>query len=140
MKGILRLCLLLILFFCSCKNDEAEAERSENDVDAARNFIRAALDGDYQRARQYMLNDSLNTQLLNTFEDNYRTHMNREDKRGYRESSIRMPDIRRVNDSASVVVYSNSYKNKTDSLKVVREKGQWLVDFKYSFPVKDSFR
>jgi hypothetical protein len=140
MKGFLHYLLLFVLFFCSCKNDEAESEKSENDVDAARNFIRAALDGDYERARNYMLNDSLNTQLLNTFQDNYRTHMNREDKAGYRESSIRMPEIRRVNDSASVVVYSNSYKNKSDTLKVVREKGQWLVDFKYSFPVKDSFR
>jgi hypothetical protein len=128
--------VLLVVTACNIKPDESTA--SENDVDAARNFIRSALDGDYVKARQYIVPDSLNNQLLNTFEDNYRNHMSREDKRGYRESSIRLPDTRTINDSTSVIKYSNSYKNKLDSLKVVRFGGKWLVDFKYSFARKDS--
>lgn len=107
-------------------------------MDAARNFIRSALDGDYVKAKQYIVPDSLNTQLLNTFGDNYRNHMSRDDKRGYKESSIRIPDTRTINDSTSVIMYSNSYKNKLDSLKVIRIGGKWLVDFKYSFAGKDT--
>lgn len=122
---------LFLSFLGSCKNSETAT--SENDVDAARNFIRSALDGDYAKARSFMLQDSLNNQLLNTYEDNYQKKMSAEDKRGYHEASIRMPDVRKVNDSASVITYSNSYKNKTDSLKVIRINGQWMVDFKYSF-------
>lgn len=133
--------MLFAPFLFSCNNQEEQAtSTSENDIDAARNFIRSALDGDYKKARDYMIQDSLNTQLLNTFESNYQMHMNREDKRGYREASIRIPDVRKVSDTVSVVQYSNSYKNKLDSLKVVKVNNQWLVDFKYSFPIKDTAR
>lgn len=137
MKRLFVLSFLSLFLFCACNNNSTEIPTSENDVDAARNFIRSALDGDYAKAKNFMLTDSLNTQLLNTFEDNYQKNMAADDKRGYRESSIRMPDVRKINDSASVVFYSNSYKNTSDSLKVVRVNGQWLVDFKYSFASKD---
>ena len=131
MKKFLGFWVLFVSFFYACKNSENTT--SENDLDAARNFIRAALDGDYSKTRDYMLQDSLNTQLLNAFEDNYQKKMSAEDKLGYHEASIRTPDTRKINDSVSIITYSNSYKNKTDSLKVVRVNGQWLVDFKYSF-------
>ncbi len=39
----------------------------------------------------------------------------------------------RLNDSTTVVIYSNSFKNNWDTLKAVRQKGQWLVDFNYLF-------
>jgi hypothetical protein len=64
--------------------------------------------------------------------------MNADDKRGYREASINMHDVRQVNDSTTIVNYSNSFMKKNDSLRVVRSDGQWLVDFKYSFPKSDS--
>lgn len=137
MRKLLYGCIFLAGLI-SCGDDNNEPSASENDVDAARNFIRSALDGNYQKARDYMLQDSLNNQLLSTFDDNYRLHMDREEKRAYRESSIRIADMRKLNDSATVVMYSNSYKNKPDSLKVVRRHGKWLVDFKYSFLIKDS--
>ena len=111
---------------------------SENDVDAARNFIRAALDGDYSKARTFMLQDSSNTQLLDAFENIYQHRMSRDDKRGYREASINMNEVRPFNDSITIVNYSNSYKKKIDSLKIVKLNNQWLVDFKYSFQGKDS--
>jgi hypothetical protein len=85
-----------------------------------------------------MVQDSTNTQLLDAYESNYETHMNREDKRGYREASITLYDSRQENDSVTIVNYSNSYKKKRDSLKVVRINNQWLVDLKYSFPQTDT--
>ncbi len=138
MKSLKFTGFLFLLFFCACHNNNSEQKEttSENDVDAARNFIRAALDGQYSKARTFMLHDSLNNQLLDAFENNYETRMTRDDKRGYRESSINMHDVRQMGDTASIVSYSNSYKKQNDSLKVVHVNGQWLVDFKYSFPAR----
>jgi len=85
-----------------------------------------------------MLRDSLNNQLLDVIENNYQQRMNSEDKRGYRESSINMHSIRQTSDSTSIISYSNSYMKKNDSLRVLKVNGQWLVDFKYSFPRTDS--
>ena len=134
---------LFLQFFCACSGGEGEdagGTTSENDVDAARNFIRSALDGKYDRARNFMIQDSVNNQYLDLFERNYQRLMDPEDKRGYREASINIHDIRQLNDSTTVVNYSNSFKKKNDSLKVVRTHNQWLVDLKYSFSPTDSLQ
>jgi DTW domain-containing protein YfiP len=140
MRGIIMMGLALFLVFNSCNNDKEDKKEvtSENDVDAARNFIRSALDGNWREARRFMLQDSTNTQLLDTYENNYQVHMNKEDKRGYREASITLYDTREVNDSVAIINYSNSFKKQKDSLRVVRIDGTWMVDLKYSFPQTDT--
>jgi hypothetical protein len=125
----------------ACKNSsQEEGSRPENDVDAARMFIRYALDGDYSKAKQLLVQDSTNLEFLDALEHNYQTRMSREDKRGYRESSINMHDVSQKNDSITIVKYSNSYKNQKDSVKVVRKGGEWLIDLKYSFLPADSVK
>jgi Domain of unknown function (DUF4878) len=140
MRSYLLFGFLFLQFFCACGNNDKNAPASENDVDAARNFIQSALNGDYRKAKSFMVQDSLNIQLLNAVEDNYQHRTSREDKRGYRESSINVHDIRPVSDSVSIVQYSNSFKKEKDSLKVVKLNGQWLIDLKYSFHVSDSVK
>ena len=125
--------MLLLPLFYACGNNAPETPASENDVDAARNFIQSALNGDYKKARTFVLPDSTNYQYLEVFENNYRTRMNPQDKSGYRSASINIHQVRPLNDSTSIVNYSNSYKKENDSLKVVKSNGQWLVDLKYSF-------
>jgi type IV secretory pathway component VirB8 len=142
MRSTLVTGFLFLQFFCACSGSEGDAgtefTTAESDVDAARSFIRSALDGKYDRARQFIVQDSVNTQYLDLFERNYKLRMDPEDKRGYRESSINIHDIRQVNDSTTVVNYSNSFKKQNDSLKVVRVANQWLVDLKYSFSPTDT--
>jgi hypothetical protein len=137
MKKLLLLCLMsLVLFGCSDSDDKPAVEQSENDVDAARNFIRAALDGRWTDARSLMIQDSTNSQYIDMYEELYQTKMKQEDKRGYREANITFYGKRTESDSVVVVNYSNTYKNQKDSLKVVRNNGQWLVDLKYSFQAR----
>jgi hypothetical protein len=54
------------------------------------------------------------------------------DKKGYKGSTIQIHSVRAVNDSVSVVSYSNSFKKIVDSLKVMKDKGDWKIDLKYS--------
>ncbi|MFL5809161.1 MAG: hypothetical protein ACJ749_06535 [Flavisolibacter sp.] len=137
MKRIFILCLAVLTIFTACKNRTSETVASENDIDAARNFIQAALDGRWEDANKYMLQDSINVQLLETSEQSYRSKSS-EDKRGYRESSINLFGSRKIGDSITIVNYSNSFRNKKDSLKVLRIGGQWLIDLKYSLLATDS--
>jgi len=121
-----------ILFLAACGGEEAQKEQaSENEVDAARNFIRAALDGKWNQAKNFMLADSTNTALLQTAEEAYQ-QMGLQEKRGYREANITFYDTRQVADTLAIVQYANTYKKQRDSLKIVRQNGQWLVDLKYS--------
>lgn len=141
MKRLVRFSFICLLFLAACTNGNPDKETtSENDVDAARNFIRAALDGQWREAKKFMLQDSTNIVLLDYSENNYQLHLNSEDKRGYREASITLYDTRQLNDSVSIINYSNSYKKQKDSLRVVRNGGVWVVDLKYSFPQTDTTR
>ncbi|HWR33048.1 MAG TPA: hypothetical protein VN451_05965 [Chitinophagaceae bacterium] len=127
---------LFLLFFqvvigIACKSKKHKVV-SENNIDAARNFIRAALDGKFDEARNYMLSDSLNNNYMDVAERNY-ARADAETKNGYRGASINMHMVSPVNDSITIVIYSNSFKNDHDTLKVVNENGQWLIDLKYLY-------
>ena len=129
--------LVLVLLACNSDDRGAASGTSDSDIDAARNFIQAALVGDFQRAKTFMINDSLNQEDLNAIQ-RLNERLTKEEKEKYQEASIRIHQNRKVNDSTSVIYYSNSYRNKTDSLKVIKARGQWLVDFKYIFHKTDS--
>ena len=125
---------LFLLFFVACNSsDKNETPTSENDVDAARNFIDAALKGHYDEARTLVLQDSANNAWIDLFKRAYQQHMSQADKAGYRQASINIHDVQTVNDSTTIIKFSNSYKKQHDSLKVVRRNGTWLVDLAYSF-------
>ncbi len=125
--------LLALLFFAACGNEEKAPATSDNHVDAVRNFVRAALDGKFAEARMFMISDSVNNNYMDVAERSY-GNMSQENKDGYRASSIQFPSpMITVNDSTSIVIYSNSFKNNPDTLKVVKTGGKWLVDFKYLY-------
>lgn len=135
MKKLLTIGFILSVVWACNNSDTADVSgKPEDDVDAARMFIRSALDGNYKEARKLILQDSSNVQLLDNLERAYLHNNDVSEQRGYREASIRIHETRKLGDSASVVVYSNSFKNKKDSVKAVKVGGDWLIDLKYSFP------
>ena len=123
--------LFLLFSLYACRSNDKQSQ-SENDVDAARNFIRSALDGKFDEARTYMLGDSSNTNYMDVAERSYQ-RAEQAVKDGYRVSAIHVHQVKPVNDSTSIVIYSNSFKNDHDTLKVLKVNNQWLVDLKYLY-------
>lgn len=108
-------------------------------MDAAGKFIRAALDGDYRKAKTLLVKDSTNQQMIEIYEWNYNNKMTQEDKKAYKNASIRfLKETHAVNDSVTIVHFSNSYKDKNDSLKVIKANGQWFIDLNFTFQKNDS--
>lgn len=126
--------ILFLPFFCACNNNDSivVSNKPENDLDAARTFIKNALDGKFEQARQLMLRDSTNDQTMDVIERNYE-HMSNSERIGYRNASIQIFNTRELNDSTRIITYSNSFKNQKDSLKLTRVDNQWLVDLKFTF-------
>lgn len=123
---------LFLLYGAACSGKK-EPVASENNIDAARNFIRAALDGKFDEARNYMLADSVNTNYMDVAERSYQ-RADKAIKDGYRSSSINIHEVKEpLKDSVTLVIYSNSYRNDPDTLRVIRINGQWLVDLKYLY-------
>jgi hypothetical protein len=120
---------LFLLMGC---NSDKEETKSDNDMDAARNFLDAALKGDYKHASVYMLQDSANREYLNVSERSYQNR-SPDAKAKLKAASLRFFDTQQVNDSTTITVFDNSYANKKDTLRIVKRNGQWLVDLKYLF-------
>lgn len=135
MKGTAIIILFLLISFVACKSkDNSATPKSENSIDAARNFIRAALDGKFNQARTYMLADSVNTNYMDLAERSYQ-RADQSIKDGYRAASISVIRlVEAVKDSVTILVYANSFfKDNHDTLKILKANGQWLVDFKYLY-------
>lgn len=118
---------LLMLALASCAS---KYEKAEDAQDAGRQFIRASLDGDYKRARFYLLEDSTNLLLIDKQKHNYEELTN-EQKQQHRDAAIRPIAIQKLNDSVTLYRYYNTYNPKdTTSMTIVRSNGDWLVDLK----------
>ena len=57
MKRLIQITLLLFLFSCNDPDNEPEVITPENGMDAASKFLRAALDGDYTKAKTLLVKD-----------------------------------------------------------------------------------
>jgi len=133
MKRNLNGFLFLLCFLGACTNNEqSSSSKAESDIDAAREFIRSALDGKFDEARTFLLPDSSNIHYMDVAERNF-GKADEVTKEGYRGSSINIRNVNLVNDSVTIVIYSNSFMNNDDTLRIMKKNGQWLVDLKYLY-------
>ena len=72
MKKIFYFSSFLLFYVSACKNEEKKAISPKMISDAARYFIKAALEGDFDRARTYIVKDSLNQQDIDVSERLYK--------------------------------------------------------------------
>jgi hypothetical protein len=105
-------------------------DKAENAQDAGREFIRASLDGDYRKAKFYMLQDTTNLMMIRQQQLNYEqlSPAERTERRG---SNIRPISISAINDSVTVYTYYNTYNTKdTTAMTVLKTGSDWVVDLK----------
>lgn len=126
---MIRKFFLPAVFLMAACNNVHSFKKAEDAQDAGREFIRAALDGDYDKARFYMFEDSTNQTLLDMWKKNY-DNMPHDERKKYQDADILPIDIRSVNDSITSYTYANSYKRDTTTIRIVRINGDWQVDLK----------
>jgi hypothetical protein len=122
---VLSLCLLL-----SCSG--GKEKYPETALDAGRSFIRASLNGDFEKARTFMLRNDENAGYFDSFR-RYYDRLPEQEKENYRKASYEINKITEVNDSATLINYSNSYMHKAMDILVVRKEGKWMIDFRYTY-------
>jgi hypothetical protein len=117
------------LLLTACTNN-GKYTKAEDAQDAGREFIRASLDGDLNKAKFYLLKDSANLYLLEKWKTDLYDKLKSEERRSYREASILPVRIANENDSTVIYVFTNSYKKDTTSIRIIRQNKEWLVDLK----------
>ena len=126
LKTIFAGCLAFFIIACHAGKTFTPAEDAQ---DAGRQFIRASLDGDYEKARFYLLNDSVNLILINKWQQDF-DKLDRDTRQNYREASIIAINIKAINDSITTYTFSNSFRKDTTTVHILRKNGEWLVDLK----------
>lgn len=122
-------CFLLICFTLSCDTKQKDYSAAENAFDAGREFIDAALKGDFEKAAFYMKDDAANKQVLLKQKNDY-TASATVIKEEYRQASIIIAQDSTINDTVHIISYANSYDRKSKMLKVIFTNKTWLVDLK----------
>jgi hypothetical protein len=118
--------LLILLAACG---DPHSFKKAEDAQDAGREFIRASLDGNYEKASFYLYADTTNQMMLAKWKKDY-DRLNGDEQRKYKDADILPINIQALNDSVTSYTYTNSYKKDTTTVKIVRINGEWLVDLK----------
>lgn len=121
-------CIAAIL---SCNSGQEAYTKAENAQDAGTQFVRASLDGDYDKAAFYLLKDSTNTMLFEKQQANYK-QLSGKEKDKEKAASIRPVAITTDNDSTVLYkYYHTSNPADTTTLRIVRQQDStWLVDLK----------
>ena len=130
-KNLLFFALAAILYACVSEKKNAPV----TDIEVANAFVRNLLDNDFKGAEQYLLKDSANIEIFETFKKQY----NRQDRailEEYKKAQITVHETKTViPDSIFTFKYSNSYRPlDTTILKAIWLDGKWLIDLKYTFP------
>jgi hypothetical protein len=120
---------VFIFFLLSCTEKK---ERPTTAIDTGREFIRASLNGNFEIAEPLVLEDSLNMGLFNSFKMYYKKLPN-DKKQHYKDASYNINKYLDLNDSVTIINYSNDYMNKPMDIKVVKTKNNWWIDFKYTY-------
>jgi Domain of unknown function (DUF4878) len=124
-----KILLPVFLFAALACNNNDSYKNAEDAQDAARQFIRASLDGDYNKANFYLYADSTNKFLIERWKRNY-INLSEEERQKYKDANIIVLNMDAENDSVTRFRYLNSYKKDTTTIKILRINGEWLVDLK----------
>lgn len=121
---------LIVSGFAACNQQQAKIP--DTALDTGREFIRASLNGNFEKASALILSDSQNIQLFDSYKVFYEK-LPDDKKKGYKDASYEINKYIDVDDSTTLINYSNSFMNKPMDLKLVRKNKKWAVDFKYTY-------
>ncbi len=128
MKLSLQILSLCIVIF-SCNN--RDAKRPTTATETGTEFIRATLDGNFKAAETLLLDDAQNKSMFESYK-NYYERRSSQEKQAYKKASYNINTLTDVNDTTTIINYSNSYMKQPMNIKVVRRNNEWGIDFKYT--------
>jgi len=129
-KLILRF-FTLLCFFTGCTTNETK--RPQTSLETGNIFIRATLDGDIEKARTLILDNEENRKMLEALSAFYEK-LPEGKKKNLKTRSYQINKYEDLNDSTTIINYSCELLPKPMEIKMIRIKGLWYADIKYSIP------
>ena len=130
MKLKLFITVIALAMLSSCSD---KRKNPYTDIDVARAFIKDILENNYKDAKVFVLNEDTNNQYFDLSKKEFEGK-SKEELKLYKDADIIINEIKNLNDSVTIVNFSNTYKKSIkNEVKVVKVNGQWLVDLKHTF-------
>lgn len=123
--------LFTSLSLLACQQ-HSDFEKATSALDGGRYFIESCLQGEFKKARHYLLEDSSNQSHFEQISNNY-YQLNKEGRQQLRQASIQINEISNIDTSNAIIYYQNSFEKVAHKLKVQQTKDGWKVDLKYSY-------
>ena len=123
--------LFASIFLLSCQQ-QPDFEIASSPLDGGRYFIECCLQGEFRKAKFYLVSDSTNQGHFEQITKNY-YELDKEGRQQLRQASIQINEISAIDSSNSVINYQNSFEKVVHKLKVTQTKEGWKVDLKYSY-------
>lgn len=121
------LVFITAILLTACNGKQQDYHKAENAIDAGREYIQSCLQGDFSKAGFYLLPNEKNTQLLKEIEKSYR-EKDKEGRQQFRLASININEVTDINQTTTIIKYSNSFDKLPHTIQVVKQKEAWLVD------------
>ena len=123
--------LFASIFLLNCQQ-QPDFEIASSPLDGGRYFIESCLQGEFRKAKFYLLLDSTNQGHFEQISKSY-YELDKEGRQQLRQASIQINDISAIDSSNSVINYQNSFEKVVHKLKVTQTKEGWKVDLKYTY-------
>jgi predicted DNA binding CopG/RHH family protein len=123
--------LFLALLFWQCTPSD-QYEIADNPLDGGRYFIENCMQGNFKKAKFYVLEDAENLALFEKMATNYFA-LDKEGRQQIRLASIQINEISAVDSTVTIMNYQNSFDNKVHKLKIMETPKGWKVDLKYTY-------
>ena len=125
--------IIIIFLLMACINSctQTESKRPTTAMEVGNSFIRATLDGDFKNAAALMYNDSANNEIFEAFKRSFEA-FSKDKKASYKNASYTVNSFTEINDSTSILDYSNTFMKQKQKIKLIKKAAQWSVDFKYT--------
>jgi hypothetical protein len=127
MKNYILIGSLIVLFACNNQDNHYP----ETAMDTGRNFIRASLDGNFNEAEKYILNTQENSEYFATFKQHFQS-LPDSVRASYKKASFEINEYNEVNDTVTIIHYSNSYMKKNMNIQLIRRNNKWSIDLHHS--------
>lgn len=127
MKLYYPLALFMLMVVVACNLEKLPP--AEDAIEAARGFEDGCLKGDFDKAKFYLVSNISNLSKLQVIEKKY-NNKTAEQQKQLSETSIVILAEWEINKTVHCVVLHNSYDKKNDTLNVVQQNNNWLVNLK----------
>lgn len=123
--------LFLGLFLWHCSPSD-QSEIADNPLDGGRYFIENCMQGNFKKAKFYVVEDAENLALFEKMASNY-FGLDKEGRQQIRLASIQINEISTIDSSSSILNYQNSFDKQVRKLKIIKTPKGWKVDLKYTY-------